>query len=139
MLRVAGRLSLSQLCFELGGVVVFAPCGDLAVVAGDEDAGGEAGGVAGEAVATGELPLAGGGVALGNERAHLKADLGESAEERRKRLADGGNAAERLAGGVGEHGVRRKVVQNGLDIGGVPGGGLALQDCGGGGRLRRHG
>ena len=126
-----GRLPLPQLRFELGGVVVLAPFCDSVVAAGDEDAGGEVGGVAGEAVAAGEFPLAGGGVTLGDERAYFQADLGEGAEERRKRLADGGDAAERLAGGAGEDGIRREVVQDGVDVGGVPGGGLVLQDGGG--------
>ena len=129
----------SQLRFELGRVVVLPPLGDLAVVAGDEDAGGEAGGVAGEAVAAGELQLAGGGVVLHHEGAHLQADLGKGAEERRKRLADGGNAAKRLAGGIGEDGVRREVPQDCLDVRGVPGGGLMLQDGGGCGWNCRHG
>ena len=104
---------LPQLPPKLGGVVVFAPVGDFAVVAGDEDAGGEAGGVAGEAgggaggvageaVAAGEFPLAGGRVVLRHERAQRKADLGEGAEERRERLANGGYAAKRLTGSAGE-------------------------------------
>lgn len=131
-------MHLPQLRFELGGVVVFAPLGDLAVAAGDEDAGGEVGGVAGEAVAAGELPLAGGGVAVGHERADREVDLGEGAEERRERLAYSGNATERLAGGVGEHGVRREVLQDGVDVRGVPGGGLVLQDGGGCGWVDRH-
>ena len=132
-------MHLPQLRFELSGVVVLAPFCDLAVVACDEDAGGEAGGVAGEAVAAGEFPLAGGGVALGDERAHGEADLREGAKERGERLANGGNAAERLAGGVGQDGVRREVTENGRDVRGVPGGGLVLQDRGGGARGGWHG
>ena len=124
--------------FELGGVVVFAPRRYLAVVAGDEDAGGEAGGVAGEAVTAGELPFAGGGVVLGQERAHREADLGEGAEEGRERLANGGDAAERLAGGAGEDGIRREVLQDGFNVRGVPGGGLMLQDRGGRAWVRGH-
>ena len=89
------RLCLPKLRFELGGVVVLAPLGDLAVAAGDEDAGGEAGGVAGEAVAAGEFPLASGGVGVGDERAHGQADLGEGAKERRERLAGDGGSGRR--------------------------------------------
>ena len=134
-----GSLPLSQLAFELGGVVVFAPVGDFVVVAGDEDAGGEAGGVAGEAVAAGEFPLAGGRVVLRHERAQRKSDLGKGAEERRERLANGGYAAERLAGGAGEGRIRRKVLQNGVNVRSVPGGGLVLQDRGGCAGVGGHG
>ena len=73
-----------------------------------------------------------------HEGAHLQADLGKGAKERRERLADGGNAAERLAGGIGEDGVRREVPQDGLDVRGVPGGGLMLQDVGGGKWSGKH-
>ena len=122
---------ISQSRFELGGVVVFAPVGDFVVVAGDEDAGGEAGGVAGEAVAAGEFPLAGGRVVLRDERAQREADLSEGAEEGRERLANGGYAAKRLTGGAGKDRIRRKVLQNGIDVRSVPGGGLVPQDRGG--------
>ena len=131
-------LPLTQLRFELGGVVVFAPVGDFAIFAGDEDAGGEAGRVAGEAVAAGKLPLAGGRIPLRDERAQRKADLGEGAEERRERLAYGGYAAERLTGGAGEDRIRREVLQNGVNVRNVPGDGLVLQDRGGCARVGRH-
>ena len=59
------------------------------------------------------------------------ADLGKGAEKRRERLTNGGYAGKGLTGGAGEHGIRREVLQDGLNVGGVPGGGLVLQDGGG--------
>ena len=74
-----------------------------------------------------------------DERAQREADLGEGAEEGRERLANGGYAAKRLAGSAGEDGIRREVLQNGVNVRSVPGGGLVLQDRGGCAGVGAHG
>ena len=69
----------------------------------------------------------------------VRRTLGEGAEERRERLANRGYAAKRLTGSASEDRIRREVLQNGVNVRSVPGGGLVLQDRGGCAGVGGHG